>query len=75
MDLFHFHRVLIVSTVLFASGFGAYAWRRYATLQQTDYLFVAVASIVIVAVMLGYLFYFNTKLKCVRQDRTTPSGT
>ncbi len=63
MDLYHFHRVLIASTILFCLGFGAYAYRHYTNTGDTGYVAVLLATAAIGVSAVCYLVYFNRKVR------------
>jgi hypothetical protein len=63
MDLYHFHRVLIASAILFFLGFAVYAYRQSGDLGSGLYLAMAVGSGVISLSLIAYLVYFNMSIR------------
>ena len=63
MSLYYFHRVLIASGILFALGFSVYSYQRFGQSSNTVDLAGAITSGVICLGMVGYLIYFNTKVR------------
>ncbi len=63
MDLYHFHRVLISSAILFFLGFAVYSYRQYESLESSTYLAMTIASGTASIAMVGYLIYFNYSLR------------
>lgn len=63
MDLYHFHRVLIASAILFSLGFAVYAYRQSGDLGSGLYLAMAVGSGVISLSLVAYLVYFNKSVR------------
>jgi len=63
MSLYYFHRVLIASAILFALGFAVYSYQRFGQSGDTIDLAASITSGVIFLGMIGYLVYFNTKIR------------
>lgn len=63
MALYNFHRVLISSAILFFFGLGLWSFRR----EDTTHLAMGIVSIVLAVAMVGYLIYFNYRLRIIHQ--------
>lgn len=75
MDLYHFHRVLIASAILFSLGFAVYAYRQSDDLGSGLYLAMAVVSGVISLSFVAYLIYFNIAVRKLASRHAGPSHT
>ena len=64
MALYNFHRVLISSAILFFFGFALWSFRRDGNAD----LAMAIISIVLAGAMVGYLIYFNYRLRIINQS-------
>ena len=71
MSLYYFHRVLIASAILFALGFAAYSYQRFGQSGDTVDLATSITSGMICLGMIGYLIYFNAKVRRL-QGRAVP---
>lgn len=63
MSLYYFHRVLIASAILFTLGFCAYSYQRLGQSGDAVDLATTITSGMICLGMIGYLVYFNTKVR------------
>ena len=72
MALYNFHRVLISSAILFAFGFALYAYREHAAMGRSMDLVMAIVSGAISLAMVGYLIYFNYRIRVIyhHEDRS-----
>jgi len=64
MALYNFHRVLISCAILFSFGYGLYAFRRFQGTdgRSVDLVTALIAGLLSLA-MVGYLIYFNYRLR------------
>ena len=67
MALYNFHRVLISSAILFFFGFALWSFRLHQNTQRGADLAMAIVSIVLAVAMVGYLIYFNYRLRIIHQ--------
>lgn len=72
MALYNFHRVLISATILFAMGFSLYSYRVYAQAGGSARLLTSVISAAICAGLVGYLIYFNTRIRALYTRHPQP---
>lgn len=65
MALYHFHRVLISFSILFAFGFGLWSFRQADG--QGSMLAMAAISTLLAVGMVAYLIYFNMRVRVMNQ--------
>lgn len=71
MALYNFHRVLIITAILFDLVFSFWCFRQWQHTDEAIQLIMAVASSVVTIGLIGYLIYFNKSLIVRRGMLTT----
>ncbi len=73
MDLYHFHRVLIACAAMFALGFSVYSYQAYGDVGRPVNLAMAGIAAALGVALVGYLIYFNRRLRNLRRAANHPA--
>lgn len=68
MALVHFHRALIVASILFDVWFSYWCWGAYRLSDDGTYLALLIGSTVAMVGFVAYLVYFNRKTRRLHEN-------